>query len=158
MKATRPIYHRLTGYAIFALLALAVFPAILVNTAEAQAPGIAFAKSAYTVGEDEIVGVRVNLSHTTKTEVAFDLVTTDGTATSADYIGGTFPSRIPAGRDFLILPILTRADNLVEVDETFTVGIRLPAGSPHSAGSDTTVTIQDSTQVISFAETAYSVD
>ena len=112
-------------------------------------PTISFDKTAYRVNEDDDVEVKVKLSSAAKRDMQFNLVTSNGTATSgSDYIGGTFTVTILTGSDSAVLAIAVSPDNLVENDETFSVSIQLPEGwlsATHAVGSDTTVTIRDTT-------------
>ena len=103
--------------------------------------------------EDAVINIR--LSHPTDSEVTFNYSTTTGTATSADFTEQrstqhTFGS---GTTDTFSIPIVS--DEIVEVDETFTVSLSNLSGATFSEGNAPAIIItilDDDLALISIAD------
>ena len=92
------------------------------------------------------VTLQVNLSSVSGLPVSVDFATADGTATVADgdYVASSGTLTIPAGSTSATISVVVNGDDVIEVDETFTVTLS-NASTPSTTGS-LTIT-QPTTQV-----------
>ena len=128
-----------------------------------------FSASSYTANEGTPASVVVKLRPTTPTaqtitdDVVFDVATSDGTATSADYTPlSPNPKRITfkaggtgEGFDQNTLSIPITANDGLEFDEQFNVSLTSPDGEGQVNGASTVPVVIKGAQVFAFSATEY---
>ncbi|MGR4000219.1 MAG: hypothetical protein OD811_00265 [Alphaproteobacteria bacterium] len=108
-------------------------------------PMLSFA-SGVTVEEGSPANLTLDIAPALKTDSSVDVVLADGTATSLDYGSVTSPVTLPTISASTTFTVPTRADDVIENNETFDVVLTAIDGAPYTITDDTaTVTITDTT-------------
>jgi uncharacterized delta-60 repeat protein len=121
---------------------------------------VEFGSANYSVAENAgPVVVEVSRSGNLASGLAFDLVTTDGTAANTvDYSGGVYPVTFVSNQVTATVNIPILDNGTVQGDRAFSIRFtNTPPSVLFGTVSNTTVTILDNEQTVQFAAAAYQV-